>query len=192
MNKIEHWTKLDNIDKIGQNGQHWKEWSKLDNERNQCRNWTKSKKNQCIGLRDTIGSRLKKVVLLICIKKSEQMHKYNLRGDCCNNRSRARRKKQKCIHQFCIFIWDFTPCIFKIFSSTQYSKASELLKHRFVSNLIIVTGTDLAVDGGYGAMGPEGSKIKLGLHLSFAHNNVIEDMRATLVEKDTVVTAKEC
>ena len=84
------------------------------------------------------------------------MHKYNLRGDCCNNRSRARRKKQKCIHQFCIFIWDFTPCIFKIFSSTQYSKASELLKHRFVSNLIIVTGTDLAVDGGYGAMGPEG------------------------------------
>ena len=38
----------------------------------------------------------------------------------------------------------------------------------------------------------EGSKIKLGLHLSFAHNNVIEDMRATLVEKDTVVTAKEC
>ena len=38
----------------------------------------------------------------------------------------------------------------------------------------------------------EGSKINFGLHLSFAHNNVIEDMRATLVEKDTVVTAKEC
>ena len=26
----------------------------------------------------------------------------------------------------------------------------------FVSSLIIVSGTDLAVDGGYGAMGPEG------------------------------------
>ena len=127
----------------------------------------KKKNNRKVEPRDAIGLRLQKVVLLICIKKqsaAEQMHKYNLRVDCCNNRIRiaavvvaqiTKMHPSICIY-YCIFIWDFTPCIFKIFSSTQYSKASELLKHRFVSNLIIVTGTDLAVDGGYGALGPEG------------------------------------
>ena len=47
---------------------------------------------------------------------------------------------------------DFTLCIFKHYLAFKVHRT----KYRLVSTLITVTGTDLAVDGGYGAMGPEG------------------------------------
>ena len=86
----------------------------------------------CIGLRDTISSRLKKVVLLICIKKSEQMHKYNLRGDCCNNRSRAGGAKSKNASISSVFSFGILRLVF-----SRFSQVHNILKLPSSSSIVL-------------------------------------------------------
>ena len=117
--------------KIGQNSQNWI-LNTIIEEIGQNRRRITRTNVKCIRLRDAIGSRLKKVVLLICIKKSEQMHKYNLRGDCCNNRSRAGGAKSKNASISSVFSFGILRLVF-----SRFSQVHNILKLPSSSSIVL-------------------------------------------------------